>query len=269
MVIVVKLKYAGQAPAQLVRLGCSMTQEKRIWLARDRALFLGELPPARLHAHAAPVLLIGLSGPIALHFPDGRRETCHSALVDADVDHGLDSGGEYMASLYLEPDAPETRLLKAGWLHDRPVVFDPLPSPQRPGAMTRKLQSFDLSQLLPASAMGPKTTLDKRIARSLDYLRDAGDLRFDRANLADRVHLSESRFNHLFRAEVGISFRRYRSWSRLRSVLYHVARDQSLTDAALNAGLHDSAHLSRSFQNMIGLAPSRVLHGLRGLHVLT
>ncbi|MBW0147197.1 helix-turn-helix transcriptional regulator [Marinobacter arenosus] len=245
-----------------------MTQEKRLWLARDRALFLGELPPARLHAHAAPVLLIGLSGPLTLHFPDGRRETCHSALVDADVTHGLDSGGEYMASLYLEPDAPETRLLKAGWLHDRPVVFDPLPSPRRHRVLERKLQSFDLSQLLPKSALGQQTALDKRIACSLDYLRDVGDLPFDRANLAGQVHLSESRFNHLFRAEVGISFRRYRSWSRLRSVLYHVARDQSLTDAALNAGLHDSAHLSRSFQNMIGLAPSRVLHGLQEFHVL-
>jgi len=245
-----------------------MTQEKRIWLAHDRALFLGELPPARMHAHAAPVLLIGLSGPITLHFPDGRRETCHSALVNADVKHGLDSGGEYIASLYLEPDAPETRLLKAGWLSDRPLVFDPIPSPARPRSLERRLQSFDMSQLLPASALGHRAELDNRIARSLDYLREAGDQPFNRANLANQVHLSESRFNHLFREEVGISFRRYRSWSRLRSVFYHVAKDQSLTEAALSAGLHDSAHLSRMFQDMIGIAPSRVLRGLQGLQVL-
>lgn len=245
-----------------------MTQEKRIWLARDRALFLGELPPARLHAHAAPVLLIGLSGPITLRFPDGRGETCRSALVDADVEHELDSGSEYIASLYLEPDAPETGLLKAGWLRDQPVVFDPIPSPRRPRSLERRLQSFDLHQLLPASALGHQATLDKRIACSLDHLRNLDGRPFNRAHLAERVHLSESRFNHLFREEVGISFRRYRSWSRLRSVLYHVARKQSLTDAALNAGLHDSAHLSRSFQSMLGLAPTQVLRGLHDLHVL-
>lgn len=245
-----------------------MKQEKHIWLARDRALFLGELPPARLHAHAAPVLLIGLSGPITLRFPDGRQETCHSALVDADINHELDSGGEYMASLYLEPDAPETRLLKAGWLCDRPVVFNPIPSSRRARSLTRTLQAFDLAQLLPASALGRQTHLDKRIAQSLAYLRSLGDLPLDRGYLADQVHLSESRFNHLFQAEVGISFRRYRSWSRLRAVLYHVAKDQSLTHAALNAGMHDSAHLSRMFRNMIGLAPTQVLRDLQGLHVL-
>jgi len=81
-------------------------------------------------------------------------------------------------------------------------------------------------------------------------------------------HLSESRFNHLFRAEMGISFRRYRSWSRLRSVLHYVARDRSLTHAALDAGLHDSAHLSRLFQDMIGVAPSKVLRGLKRVDVL-
>jgi hypothetical protein len=36
--------------------------EKRIWLGCDRALFLGEIPPARLHAHAAPVLLMEWAG---------------------------------------------------------------------------------------------------------------------------------------------------------------------------------------------------------------
>lgn len=268
MVIVVELKYASGPEAQLVRLGCSMTQEKRLWLARDRALFVGELPPTRLHAHAAPVLLIGMSGPITLKFADGRHETCHSALVDAGVDHELDSGGEYMASLYLEPDAPESRLLNAGWLSDQPVVFDPIAPCHRTRSLMRALQSFNLAQILPASALGQQTTLDKRIARSMDYLRNLGDLPFNRANLAGQVHLSESRFNHLFRAEVGISFRRYRSWSRLRSVIYHVAKDQSLTDAALNAGLHDSAHLSRMFQSMIGLAPTQVFRGLQDLHIL-
>lgn len=245
-----------------------MTQDKEIWLARDRALFLGELPPARLHAHAAPVLLIGLSGPITIRLPDGRCETCHSALVDADVEHEMDSGGEYMASLYLEPDAPETRLLNAGWLNDRPVVFDPIQPFQRSRSLTRTLQSFDLAKLLPTSALGRQTDLDKRIALSLNYLRNLDDLPSDRADLADQVHLSESRFNHLFRAEVGISFRRYRSWSRLRSVLYHVAKNQSLTHAALSAGMHDSAHLSRMFRNMIGLTPTQVLRDLQGLHVL-
>lgn len=267
MFIVESLEYAGPAPAELVRLGCHMNQQKRIWLGSDRALFLGELPATRLHAHAAPVLLIGLSGSISLQFPDGQREVCHSALVDAGVEHSLDSQGEFMASLYLEPDALETRILKAGLLRDRPVAFDVLPSTTRHKGLERRLRSFDLGNLMPKSALGQQTLLDHRISRSLTLLRERGGETLMRGTLAQHVHLSESRFNHLFRSEMGISFRRYRSWSRLRSALYHVARNQSLTSAALGAGLHDSAHFSRLFQGMIGLSPSQVLGGV-GVEIL-
>lgn len=169
------------------------------------------------------MLLIGLSGPISLTFPDGRQETCHSALVDAGVEHALDTAGEYMASLYLEPDAPEAGILKSGLLRNRPVVFDVLPTAIRHQGLERRLQSFDLTALLPNSALGQQNRLDVRIARSLALLRQSGDEPVMRGTLADHVHLSESRFNHLFRSEMGISFRRYRSWSRLRSALYHVA----------------------------------------------
>lgn len=246
-----------------------MAQEKRIWLGRDRALFLGELPPARLHAHAAPVLLIGLSGPICLQFADGREETCMSALVDAGVPHCMDSRGEYMASLYLEPDAAETRLLRAGLLNQESVVYDPLPSAARRKVIENQLRSFDLQHLLPATALKESAPLDPRIARSLAALRRGNHSFLRRGDLADEAHLSESRFNHLFRSEVGISFRHYRGWSRLRSALFHVASDLSLTNAALSAGLYDSAHFSRLFQNMIGLAPSRALAGVREFEILT
>lgn len=238
-----------------------MTQQKRIWLGDDRALFIGGLPTTRLHAHAAPVLLIGLSGPIRLQFANGQQETCHSALVDAGTEHALDCRGETVASLYLEPDAPETLTLRAGPLKNNPVVFDVLPSNRRHKRLESQLQAFALDALLHKTVHGQRALMDERISRSLPLLRQGDDHLVSRGSLAQRVHLSESRFNHLFRAEMGISFRRYRSWSRLRSALFHVTSTPSLTQAALAAGLHDSAHFSRLFQDMIGLAPSRVLSG--------
>ncbi|MCH8497413.1 MAG: helix-turn-helix domain-containing protein [Marinobacter sp.] len=245
-----------------------MTQQKRIWLGADRALFIGELPATRQHTHAAPVLLIGLSGPLRMQFPDGQQETCHSALIDAGVEHALDSRGETMATLYLEPDAPETRLLRSGVLKHQAVAFDVLPSPSRHKRLEGQLQSFELAPLLGRSALGPITSMDERITRSLAQLRQCGDKPLGRASLAQLANLSESRFNHLFRSEMGISFRRYRSWSRLRSALYHVASNPSLTSAALAAGLHDSAHFSRLFQDMIGLPPSSVLSSATGVEIL-
>ena len=40
-----------------------------------------EIPATGWHRHAAPVLLLGLSGRFRLLLPGGRGETCHSALI--------------------------------------------------------------------------------------------------------------------------------------------------------------------------------------------
>ena len=82
-------------------------------LGADRALYVGEIPATGWHCHASPVLLMGLSGRFALHWSAGRVETCHSALVDAGVEHLFDPCGEVVALVYLEPDSPEARGLRS------------------------------------------------------------------------------------------------------------------------------------------------------------
>ena len=51
-------------------------EDASAWIARaDKALYLGELPATGLHRHAAPVLLLGLSGRLAIERPGGWRES--------------------------------------------------------------------------------------------------------------------------------------------------------------------------------------------------
>ncbi len=68
--------------------------------------------------------------------------------------------------------------------------------------------------------------------------------------------LSSHRFQHVFRASTGVPFRRYLLWLRLIGAVNAAASGASLTDAAYAAGFSDSAHLSRTFRRMFGLAPS-------------
>jgi AraC-like DNA-binding protein len=71
--------------------------------------------------------------------------------------------------------------------------------------------------------------------------------------------LSASRFQHLFTREVGVPFRRYRGWQRLRGAIRAAASGLSLTDAAYAAGFADQAHFSRTFRATFGAPPSRGL----------
>ncbi|HEY1229584.1 MAG TPA: AraC family transcriptional regulator, partial [Ramlibacter sp.] len=79
------------------------------------------------------------------------------------------------------------------------------------------------------------------------------------------VHLSFSRFLHLFKDEVGLPFRSFRAWKRARSLLRHVRQSSTLTDIALDAGYPDATHFSHSIRQVYGLRPSEILAGSRRL----
>ncbi len=247
------------------------TPTNTLTLGTNRALYQGELPATGWHRHASPVLLMGLSGRFALHLPldsaigRGGVQTCHSALVDTGVEHVFDPRGEAVATMYLEPDSPEARSLRPHFAAQGGVIFDPAVTVQARSSMDTYLRSFDLSSLLQLDcpAYAP---LDRRVVRSLLALRQPGDSSgwaLGRDTAAAAAHLSASRFNHLFRAEMGVSFRSYRVWSQVRAAMAALGANPTLTRAALDAGFVDSSHFSRMFRQTFGMTPSSVLKPLK------
>jgi len=76
------------------------------------------------------------------------------------------------------------------------------------------------------------------------------------AELAKAVHRSPSRLAHRLREATGVPLRRFILWHRLRAAAEIAMRGSNLTEAAHAAGFADSAHLSRTFRSMFGIAPS-------------
>jgi AraC-like DNA-binding protein len=62
----------------------------------------------------------------------------------------------------------------------------------------------------------------------------------------------------LFVKETGVSFRAYLLWQRLERSLAAYVAGETLTDAAHTGGFADSAHFSRTFGRMFGIAPGSV-----------
>jgi AraC-like DNA-binding protein len=93
----------------------------------------------------------------------------------------------------------------------------------------------------------------------VDLLQEAEGSHTSAAQAASAAGLSASRFQHLFTAEVGVPFRRYRLWQRLRAAIRAAAAGASLTDAAHAAGFADQAHFTRAFRRTFGAPPSRGL----------
>lgn len=243
-----------------------MSARNLIKLAHDRALYQGHLANTAWHRHAAPVLLVGLGREFRVHLADGRIEQARSALLDADQTHILESNGEPVASLFLEPDAPETHALRQTYLNRETSAFNLVPTPAHCTRLERRIQSLDVETVLARSLRNSHhQRLDARIAQTLMVLRGAAGMRPARALLAAQAGLSESRFNHLFSEQMGVCFRRYRLWTQVRAGLMQLRPPARLTDLAHDTGFADSAHFSRTFRDLFGLPPSAVLKDLNAL----
>jgi AraC-like DNA-binding protein len=94
------------------------------------------------------------------------------------------------------------------------------------------------------------------VSQACEHIRRRLNRRITLAELAKAVHRSPSRLAHRFREATGVPLRRFILWRRLRAAAEIAMQGSSLTEAAHAAGFADSAHLSRTFRSMFGIAPS-------------
>ena len=98
--------------------------------------------------------------------------------------------------------------------------------------------------------------MDARIRTAFELIRASLDQSIRLSALAQALYVSESWLVHRFREQVGVPLRRYVLWQRLWRAVESALKGLTLTEAAHVAGFSDSAHLSRTFRETFGVAPS-------------
>lgn len=103
---------------------------------------------------------------------------------------------------------------------------------------------------------------DSRIVKATSIISLLPVKQISSKEIADKIYLSESRFLHLFRENLGINFRGYLLWKRLRDVINTLDASATLTTLANDMGFADSAHFSRTCVASFGLRPSELKRAL-------
>lgn len=103
------------------------------------------------------------------------------------------------------------------------------------------------------------TTRRSRIAAAARRIRQDAAAAISSGELAAAARLSESRFLHLLRDELGTSLRRYRLWVRLIHAGTAIAAGDNLTTAAMKAGFASPSHLADRFKTTFGLSATQLL----------
>lgn len=228
-----------------------------IW--QDRSSFLGAFPATSWHSHGSPVLLLGVSGRFELELRDGKKVVTSSAIVDAGVSHKVEPCNELMALFYLNTKSLDAHRMRIHYLAGSEYAIDVACTSLGDRRFLNLVHDFEFNELLRDSLPSIYSAVDERIQKSLRcFYQDKSQQSMK--ELAEKVGMSSSRYSHLFTESMGVSYRKYRQWSKLSCFYQQYAKTGNLTDAALLSGYSDSSHFSNSFKNIFGVAPSQILN---------
>ena len=237
----------------------------RIHCWEGGSLWIGEAGgDAGIHDHHALQISLAFRGHIRFRTRREDWREYSAALVPPHLAHAFEGAAPFTAQIFLEPETVEGRLLLGRFGRD---AITELPAAEV-ARHARALQELDVKYAAPAAletaarefvaglAGGQRPTLiDARIERIIRALRDR-DRPMSLGEAASAVALSPGRFRHLFVAQTGQSFRSYQLWSRLQRAIELLGGGASATAAAHGAGFADAPHLTRTFRQMMGIAPT-------------
>lgn len=233
----------------------------RVALPPGRLYFHGDIGPADLHAHRVVQVLVA-SEPFVLSGPDGIAHPGRAAVIPSLARHAITGPATRGLLALVEPSSTIGRALAVG-RDDDPATWFFGPPPRVPGDDAPLVATVDeILRTLTGSAVPEAAEEHPALTEAMALITAALPARLRIADVARRVHLSESRLAHLFAARLGLTFRAHVRWERVRLALSMLSRGEALGNVAHAAGFSDAAHLSRTFRVMFGSAPSDLIRGV-------
>ena len=222
------------------------------------------------HAHHAIQIVLALDGRVAIYSKDDGWREGRRFVVRADAEHAFDCNGALGVMVFVDPESREGAWLSASLCQDLTTVPD-----ARVDSIVPELRAFveqpdetqDVAALVRHCVQGlapglvPTRRLDSRVTTVLDAIRQSDDLRMSLDKAADIACLSPTRFAHLFKDQVGLPFSRYMLWRKLTRAMVAIASERTIAAAAHAADFADAAHLTRTFYQTVGMAPSALMRG--------
>jgi AraC family transcriptional regulator len=222
------------------------------------------------HAHHAIQIVIALDGCMAICGSDGEWRETRGSVVRPDAGHSFDCNGAFGVMVFVDPESSEGAWLSTSLRQDITIVPDTRLDSLVPTLCTFAEQpdeSADIAALVRGCIQGlspglaPARRFDSRVTTVLDAIRASDDLRMSLDQAADKACLSSTRFAHLFRDQVGLPFSRYMLWRKLTRAMVAIPSEGTIAAAAHAADFADAAHLTRTFYQMFGMAPSALMRG--------
>jgi AraC-like DNA-binding protein len=200
-------------------------------------------------------LAVGIDAPLTVDV-GGHQIRARTALIPPRLTHQLVMTGP-LVSCYLDPASHRTTSCRRQF--DDVVHGIGIGHRRENELLTPPADDLSAWRWLGTAAPSAIHDIDPRIELAAKQIRDDPATVVSAHDLAAATGLSESRFLHLFRAELGTSLRRYRMWCRLLRAGALLAAGHDLTTAAVDSGFASPSHLADRFKSTFGLSASGLL----------
>jgi AraC-like DNA-binding protein len=217
------------------------------------------------HAHHAIQAAFGLGGWFRLDAA-GAEVRGEAVAVASDIQHVFAAEGLF-ALLFIEPESKAGRAAHTRLFGKSDVAA--IPDEILGAFRERIVAAFRAARRDDAAliALGKEMVSalagdvegaepDARIRKVIEWAAEEIESQIGLSGAVAVAGLSASRLRHLFVEQTGLPFKTYLLWLRLTRAVERIAAGVNLTKAAHEAGFADSAHLSRTFRRMFGVAPT-------------
>ncbi|PPA02313.1 AraC family transcriptional regulator [Pseudomonas sp. MWU12-2312b] len=248
--------------------------KRLMWITPDRIFYAGLLGTTSVRVMGALIIYVALEDSIGIGIRDREPQICDLAVVPPYVPHRITSDTRLIAALQLEAETLDMTRLPA------PLnAMGPVDAPWFVERVRRSVQELCVQALSPSvgshefdrmffdQPLVPRP-VDHRIVEVISGIKRSPSEQSCAVACASAVHLSCTRFRHLFTQELGVPFRSFRAWKRARSLLHYLNMDSQLTNIALDIGYPDSSYFSHSIRQMYGLSPKDMLTLTKGIRFM-
>ena len=236
----------------------------------DRIAYSGLLGPPSQRLIGAVTIYLALDSPFVISFEGEPEQSAWLAVVMPNENHKIASNDRLVRDMLIEPESvalPLSPGLSSRTLTTRTAEYDRLRSAFDKWLCEDLREGIDtpgFDRMFFGAALRPRV-VDRRIERVVHRIRSCPHEQFSAAECARLTGLSFSRFVHLFKEEIGMTFRAFCAWKRAHAVLPWMTTRCNLTHLALEAGYPDSTHFSHSIRRIFGHRPRDIVAGSQRL----
>lgn len=246
------------------------TQQKiaSIYFGVGKMLLIAPHIPNELGRHHTMQITFSAEHDFAIRTEKTEWKKTKLAILESNVSHQLNDLTGHQVSFAIIPENSRGINIRKNLLRGNEIVFPEIDMTEYHEKFMKCMnEEYDCVKAFKlfdecidklTGTTGFTGPIDERILHIVDIIHRDLKKSISAADLAKSIHISEDRFLHLFKEQMGLPLRQFILYQRIIYATKYFMDGKSLTEAAIDAGFSDSAHFTRTFVAMNGNKPSDI-----------